>query len=252
MPPTNRIIGVIPARYGSSRFEGKVLSPIMGKPMIQWVYERSRESTLLDALYVAVDDERVKRCVEGFGGVAMMTGLQHRSGTDRIAEAVRNMPCDIVVNIQGDQPLIDARMIDEIVQPLIDDPAIPMSSAKTRIEPDEYHDPGVVKVVTDAQGFMLYSSRSLIPYPHTGKTPTVYEHIGIYAYRKDFLLQFASWPPGELEQIESLEQLRVIEKGYKLLVVETQCERYTGVSVDTPADLKKVEGIIERSKLKRL
>ena len=242
------IVGVIPARYGSSRFEGKVLADIAGKPMIQWVYERANQSKMLDELFVAVDDPRVQSRVEQFGGKAVLTAAHHKSGTDRIAEAVEKMSVDIVVNIQGDQPLIDPNMIDEAVQPMIDNPEIQMSTLKREIEKDEFDDPSVVKVVVDDQDFALYFSRSLIPYPRYEENIRVFEHVGLYVYRKDFLLKISKMPLGYLEKIESLEQLRVLEKGYKILVVETKTDRMAGISVDTPEDLKKVEKVISRMK----
>ena len=243
-----RIIGVIPARYGSSRFEGKVLADIAGKSMIQWVYERARQSKTLDELLVAVDDPRVQSCVEAFGGKAILTGAHHQSGTDRIAEVVEKMPVDIVVNIQGDQPLLDPNMIDEAVQPMIDNPEIQMSTLKREIDKDEFDDPGVVKVVVDENDFALYFSRSLIPYPRYDENLHVYEHVGLYVYRKDFLLKISKMPQGYLEKLESLEQLRVMEKGYKILVIETKTNRTAGISVDTPEDLKKVEKVINQMK----
>jgi 3-deoxy-manno-octulosonate cytidylyltransferase (CMP-KDO synthetase) len=245
---TGVIVGVIPARYGSSRFEGKVLADIGGKPMIQWVYERAKQSKTLDELFVAVDDPRVQSVVEGFGGKAILTGAHHKSGTDRIAEVVEKMAADIIVNIQGDQPLIDPNMIDEAVLPMIDNPEIQMSTLKREIEQDEFDDPGVVKVVVDENDFALYFSRSLIPYPLYEENMRVYEHVGLYVYRKDFLLEISKMPQGYLEKIESLEQLRVLEKGYKILVVETKMDKVTGISVDTPEDLEKVERLINKMK----
>jgi len=244
----DRIIGVIPARYGSSRFEGKVIADIAGKPMIQWVYERANQSKTLDGLFVAVDDTRVQSRVEGFGGKAIMTGAHHESGTDRIAEVVEKIPADIIVNIQADQPLIEPNMIDEAVQPMMDNPEIQMSTLKREIEKDEFDDPGVVKVVVDEQDFALYFSRSLIPYPRYDENMRVYEHVGLYVYRKDFLLKISKMPQGYLEKIESLEQLRVLEKGYRILVVETKMDKAAGVSVDTPEDLEKVERLIDEMK----
>ena len=243
-----RIVGVIPARYGSSRFEGKVIADIAGKPMIQWVYERASQSNTLDELVVAVDDPRVQSRVEGFGGRAIMTGTHHASGTDRIAEVVEEIPADIIVNIQGDQPLIDPNMIDEAVRPMIDDPEIQMSTLKREIDKEEFDDPGVVKVVVDDQDFALYFSRSLIPYPLHDESLRVYEHIGLYVYRKAFLLILSKMPQGYLERIESLEQLRVLERGYRILVVETKMDRRTGVSVDMPEDVGKVERLIAEMK----
>ena len=243
-----RIIGVIPARHGSSRFKGKVLADIAGKPMIQWVYERASQSKTLDELFVAVDDPRVQSCVEQFGGKAVMTAGHHESGTDRIAEAVETTSADIIVNIQGDQPLIDPNMIDEAVQPMIENPEIQMSTLKREIEKDEFDDPDVVKVVVDDRDFALYFSRSLIPYPRYDDKIRVFEHVGLYVYRKDFLLEISKMPQGYLEKIESLEQLRVLEKGYKIMVVETKMDRTAGISVDTPEDLKKVERLISQMK----
>lgn len=243
-----RIVGVIPARYGSSRFEGKVLADIAGKPMIQWVYERAKQSKTLDELFVAVDDPRVQSVVEGFGGKAILTEVHHKSGTDRIAEVVEKMAADIIVNIQGDQPLIDPNMIDEAVQPMIDNPEIQMSTLKREIEEDEFNDPGVVKVVVDEKDFALYFSRSLIPYPRYDENMRIYEHVGLYVYRKDFLLEISKMPQGYLEKIESLEQLRVLEKGYKILVVETKMDKAAGISVDTPEDLERVERLIDKMK----
>lgn len=246
-----RVIGVIPARYASSRFPGKIIAHIAGKPMIQRVYEQSVKSQLLDELIVAVDDERVKMCVTGFGGKAVMTGSHHQSGTDRIAEAVAELPADIIVNIQGDQPLIDPAMIDEAVQPLLEQPEIPMSTLKTRIKNEaDLNDPNVVKVVVDEDDVALYFSRSLIPFPRDNQQDIeAYEHVGLYVYRKNFLLQYSKWPPSHLEKIEMLEQMRVLEKGYKIKVIETKCLDFemSGFSVDTPEELIRVEKFIQAS-----
>ena len=240
-----KVIGVIPARYGSSRFPGKIIAEIAGKPMIQRVYEQSNKSKLLDELFVAVDDERVLKCVEGFGGKAIMTGSNHQSGTDRIAEAVKNLDDCIVVNIQGDQPLFDPLMIDETVQPLLDDPSLQMSTLKTKIDEDDYYDSAVVKVVVDENDNALYFSRSLIPYSRDKEEIDVYEHVGLYVYRKDFLLEISKLPQSKLEKIEMLEQLRVLEKGYKIKVIETKSSKIAGISVDTPEDLVKVEKLMQ-------
>lgn len=244
-----KVIGVIPARYGSSRFRGKVLAEIAGKPMIQWVYEQASQSKTLDQLFVAVDDPRVQKCVEGFGGKAVMTGQNHQSGTDRIAEAVKKIETDIVVNIQGDQPLLDPKMIDEAVQPMLKDTTVQMSTIKTKISERDYSDPAVVKVVVDENDFALYFSRSLIPYARDKRAVNVYEHVGLYVYRKDFLLKISKLPQTYLEKIEMLEQLRVMEKGYKIKVVETKSEHAAGVSVDTPEDLAKVEKLVREMNL---
>jgi len=244
-----RVIGVIPARYGSTRFKGKIVAKIAGKPMIQRVYEQAKQSKLLDELFVAADDARVQACVEGFGGNVVITNPHHQSGTDRIAEVVEKVPADIVVNIQGDQPLIDPLMIDEAVQPLLEHPEIPMSTLKMRISREDFADPNIVKVVVDKQDFALYFSRSLIPYPRVDKDIKVYEHIGLYVYQKDFLLNISKLPQSYLEKIELLEQLRVLENGYKIIVVETHSANaaIAGFSVDTREDLAKVEKFLEQA-----
>ena len=238
-----RVIGVIPARFGSSRFRGKIIAEIAGTPMIQRVYEQSKKATLLDELYVAVDDVRVQQCVENFGGNAVMTDPDFQSGTDRIAWVVKDISADIVVNIQGDQPLIHPKMIDEAVLPMLDNPEIQMSTLKTQINKEDFLDPGIVKVVVDEQNFALYFSRSLIPYPRYDEDLKIYEHIGTYVYRKDFLMKISKMSQTYLEKIESLEQLRVLEKGYKIMVVEPKIEnvRMYGMSVDTHEDLIKAE-----------
>ena len=245
MSERQKVIGVIPARYGSSRFPGKVLAEIAGKPMIQWVYEQANKSQLLDELFVAVDDERVLKCVEKFGGKAVMTKIEHQSGTDRLAEALEKIDADIIVNIQGDQPLFDSKMIDEAVKPMLDDTTIQMSTLKTKIGEEDYSDPAVVKVVVDENDFALYFSRSLIPFSRDKVEVEIFEHVGLYVYRKEFLLTISKLPQSYLEKIEMLEQLRVLEKGYKIKVIETKCDSITGISVDTPEDLAKVEKIIK-------
>ena len=244
MSNKQHVTGVIPARYGSSRFRGKVLAKIAGKPMIQWVYERASQSQMLDQLFVAVDDPRVLECVEGFGGKAVMTNPDHQSGTDRIAEAVARIQTDIVVNIQGDQPLLDPGMIDEAVRPMLDDTTVQMSTLKSKINEDDYSDPAVVKVVVDNHDFALYFSRSLIPYSRDKVAVNVYEHVGLYVYRKDFILMISQMPQSYLEKIEMLEQLRVLENGYKIKVIETKSKHAAGVSVDTPEDLARVERLV--------
>ena len=248
MSDKTKVIGIIPARYGSSRFPGKIITPIAGVPMIQRVYEQCKKSSLLDELLVAVDNQKVYDTVVGFGGDAVMTSIEHQSGTDRLAEVMSEREGDIIVNIQGDHPLFDPLMIDECVQPLLDHPDIPMSTLKIKILEEEYHDPGVVKVVTDMNGLALYFSRSLIPYSRDNKKVDVYEHVGLYAYRKDFLLKISKIPTSSLEKAEMLEQLRVLENGYKIIVAETQSSREAGLSVDTPEDLKNVEAIILKRK----
>ena len=239
--------GIIPARYASTRLPGKPLKPILGKPMIQRVYERSSQADVLDLVCVATDDERIARVVEGFGGRAIMTAKDHSSGTDRLAEAVGSIDADVVVNIQGDQPFIDPIMIGEAVQPLLDDASLEMSTIIHPIsKPEDIEDTGVVKTVVDLNGYALYFSRSLIPYPQKDIPHAVYEHVGLYVYRRDFLIKLAQLEPTPLEQIESLEQLRVLEHGYRIRVVVTQCSdnEFSGFSIDTPEDLERAEDML--------
>jgi len=243
------IIAVIPSRYGSTRFPGKSLALIHGRPMVQWVYERARRSALLDRVIVATDDERILKAVTGFGGEAMMTSPGHATGTDRIAEVARSLDCDIVVNVQGDEPLIDPAMIDAAVHPLAEDPSLPMGTlAKLITDPAETRDPNVVKVVMDRKGYALYFSRSPIPWDRdgwAGKTSLAdlgvggprYKHIGLYVYRREFLLAFAAMPQTPLEVMEKLEQLRALEQGHRIRVVITERESF---GVDIPDDLSKI------------
>jgi len=242
-----KVAGLIPARYGSTRLPGKALELILGKPMIQRVYERSKQARVLDEVCVATDDDRIVRVVEGFGGRAIMTSPDHPSGTDRLAEAVQPMDVEVVVNIQGDQPFIDPVMIEEVVQPLLDGASVGMSTLMHPISsPDDLQDPGVVKVVVDRAGFALYFSRSLIPYPRDAEPHDVYEHVGLYAYRREFLLKIAELAPTPLEKVEALEQLRVLEHGYRIRVVATACRdnEFSGFSVDTSADIARAEAML--------
>jgi 3-deoxy-manno-octulosonate cytidylyltransferase (CMP-KDO synthetase) len=237
------VVGVIPARFASTRLPGKPLQDIVGKPMIQHVYENAARSKILSDIVVATDDERIRAAVAGFGGKAMLTSRDHNTGTDRVAEVARSMGAGIVVNIQGDEPFVAPGMIDEIVQPLLDDPDLPMCTSMHEIaDPADYANPNVVKVVVDLSGNALYFSRSLIPYPRRTEGHRAFEHIGMYAYTKDFLLAYASLPQTPLEKLESLEQLRVIEHGYRLRVVETR-QDYIPLSVDTQEDLERARDL---------
>lgn len=240
-----KAIGIIPARYGSTRLEGKPLKEIGGKPMIQLVYEAAQQAKLLAEVYVATDDERIVQAVQQFGGNVRMTSPHHKTGTDRIAEVAGDIAADIVVNIQGDEPLLNPAMIDEVVLPFFDDPALPMSTLCVPIlEEEALHDPNVVKAVFDQAGYALYFSRSLIPYPRKHEGFQAYEHLGLYAYRKEFLLTYITMPQSRLEMVESLEQLRVLEAGYKLKIAISR-HPYEGVSVDTPEDLERVRQIVQ-------
>lgn len=231
--------GIIPARFASTRLPGKVLADICGKPLIQWVYERASKAKLLDGLLVATDDERVFNAVKAFGGEAAMTSPSHPNGSSRAAEAAEHMDVDIVVNVQGDEPLIDSVMIDEVVKLMEDNPDEVSATLVRPVAPRDYGNPGVVKTVCDKNWNALYFSRSLIPYPHNPLQIPVYEHIGIYAYTKDFLLTYAKLPSTPLSEAESLEQLRVLEHGYRMKVAVTKCED-AGFCVDTQEDLDKM------------
>lgn len=241
-----KVICVIPARYHSTRFPGKALADILGKPMIQHVYERVLKAGNVSLAAVATDDKRIAAAVEGFGGLAIMTAATHRSGTDRIAEAVSRLgieDTDVVVNIQGDQPLFEPSQIDEVAKPLLDDPTIPMSTLIYRIvREEEITHPNAVKVVFDQDHFALYFSRATIPYVRdNGRKGSYYKHHGIYAYRREFLKKFTEIPEGILEKLEALEQLRALEHGYRIKVVETS---YDSVEVDTREELERVKRLL--------
>lgn len=239
-------IGIIPARYGSTRFEGKVLANLIGKPVIQHVYEMAKKAKTLDDLIVATDDERILRCVKDFGGKAVLTSSEQPTGTDRLAEVVNPLDVKVVINIQGDEPLVHYTMIDELAGTMLEDDTINMATVIKRIEDkNEIMDPNVVKVVVDKNAFALYFSRSPIPFEKGSQAKKFYKHLGLYAYTKDFLFTFTNLPKSELEMTESLEQLRALEHGYKIKTIET---KYETVGIDMPADLDKAKKIlIERA-----
>jgi len=239
-----KVIGVIPARYHSTRLEGKPLADIHGRPMIQWVYENVKRARNLNDLRVATDDARIFEAVERFGGKAVLTSGDHTTGTDRIAEVVQNMDVEVVINIQGDEPFITPTMINEVAAPLLEDRDIPMSTLMHEIDEAEFRNPNTVKVVTDALGFALYFSRSPIPYPRNRGEQRALGHIGIYGYRRDFLLKLTEMSPTPLEKTESLEQLRVIENGFRIKVVETTAADYIPISVDTGEDLDRARMLL--------
>jgi 3-deoxy-manno-octulosonate cytidylyltransferase (CMP-KDO synthetase) len=246
-----KILGVIPARFASSRFPGKVLAQISSKSMLQHVYERTSLARYLTATIIATDDERVYAAARSFGARVVMTRADHVSGTDRVAEAASAENAELVVNIQGDEPLIDPAAIDAAILPLAHDPEIVMGTLKKAIEdPREITDTNVVKVVTDRNGDAIYFSRCPIPYQRDQATPgTHFKHIGLYVYRRDFLLGYSALPVGPLEQAERLEQLRALENGYRIRVVETECE---SLGVDTPEDLVRVCKLFETSMAKEV
>ncbi|MBF0161975.1 MAG: 3-deoxy-manno-octulosonate cytidylyltransferase [Magnetococcales bacterium] len=235
---------IIPARFAASRLPGKPLLDLGGKPMIRHVYERAMQADVAE-VWVATDDARIFAAVQAFGGRVLMTSPAHISGTDRVAEAARTLTADIVVNVQGDEPLLDPALIDQVVAPLRADPRLQMATAAHPCQdPREAGDHNCVKVVCDRQGFALYFSRLPIPYDRepTAHTPPLLRHIGLYAYRADFLQTFARLPPTELEQRERLEQLRALEHGHAIRVVLAHS---AAIGVDTPADAERVRRLLE-------
>ena len=238
-----KIVVMIPARFGSNRFNGKPLAMIAGKPMIQMVYERVAMAGRVTDAIVATDDQRIREAVMGFGGRVIMTSPKNRSGTDRLCEAADQMglaPDDIVVNVQGDQPLIHPGCVNEVVAPFFSEPTLEMSTLAFKIvDPQEIHNPKDVKTTFDHRGYALYFSRSPIPHGRDeGVEFDTYKHLGIYAYTRRFLNIFANLPEGRLEAIEKLEQLRALEHGHRIKVVVT---RHDSPEVDLPEDIARVE-----------
>lgn len=250
-----RVIGIIPARYGSTRLPGKPLLDIGGKPMVQWVYEVAREASLLERVIVATDDRRILEAVEAFGGEARMTSHNHRSGTDRVVEVAVQLDAEVIVNIQVDEPLLEPQVIDIAVAPLLGDSSLMMVTVKSRADRvEDLFDPHIVKVITDREGYALYFSRLPLPFiqqrrkeelshqeflmEHPELLSRYYRHIGLYVYRKEFLMSYARWGPSPLEELEGLEQLRVLENGYKIKVITAEC---SSRGIDTPSDLHWVK-----------
>ena len=232
---------IIPARYSSTRLPGKPLKDICGKPMICRVYERAKLAESVDEVIVATDDERILRAVETNHGRAIMTRADHKTGTDRLAEVAAKFPdVDVIVNVQGDEPLIEGGLIDELIAQF-DDENLQMATVAVELDnEEEMKNPNNVKVVIDKKNNALYFSRSLIPYPRNVGKSKVFKHIGIYAYRRNFLLEYAKMPSTPLEESESLEQLRALENGYKIRVIKSDCKF---IGVDTEEDLKRVNEI---------
>jgi 3-deoxy-manno-octulosonate cytidylyltransferase (CMP-KDO synthetase) len=243
-----KILGVIPARYASSRFPGKALARIGSKTMLEHVYERVSMARYLSSVIIATDDERIYDEARRFRAPVKMTRSDHLSGSDRVAEVASAHPeAALIVNVQGDEPLIDPLAIDAAILPMLDDPDTAMGTLAKRIEnPDEIADPNVVKVVTDRAGMALYFSRSPIPHVRSdARAGSLFlKHIGLYVYRRDFLLEYSALPVGPLEKAERLEQLRALENGHRIRVVETE---YESLGVDTPADLERVSRLFEYS-----
>lgn len=289
LPSHIRTVAIIPARYASTRFPGKLLADLAGRPIVEHVYRRAAACRALSEIIVATDDDRIAAAARSFGGQVRMTSPAHQSGTDRVAEVARTLDCDLVVGVQGDEPLIEPAMIEQALAPFAADPSLVMSTLRRRFDNlAEASDPNVVKVVVDRQGFALYFSRAAIPYirdsgsgtrgsagtrdranpqcrtppplklrrgspkfaiiasaneggPNPDPIVRVYKHIGLYVYRRDFLLRLAALEPTPLERAEALEQLRALEHGYRIMAVETA---YDSISVDTPEDLERVRRLV--------
>ena len=257
------VLAVIPARFGSTRFPGKPLAMLAGKPVIQHVYEQVSRAKQVSEVIVATDDERIRQAVERAGGSALMTSPSNRSGTERVAEVARQHTASVIINVQGDEPLVQPEMVDQVAAFLAAHQAIPMASLMTPLQQaEELISPNVVKVVVDQDGCALYFSRSPIPYardnsvgsrlqapgsrqaqlpPASSLQPRAYKHIGLYGYQRHFLLQFPHLEPTPLEQMEQLEQLRALEHGYRIKLLQT---RYDTIGVDTPEDLVRVEALL--------
>lgn len=240
-----KVLCVIPARYASTRLPGKPLALIAGKPMIQHVYERASRAAIPSEVVVATDSELVAEAVRNFGGKVMMTSPEHPSGTDRLAEvALSYGDADVIINVQGDEPMIPPEIIDRLAQAFEDNEDLNMATLKTVMDEADYNNPNTVKVVTDQNGYALYFSRSLLPYPRNKPADfKVYKHVGIYAYRRSFLLSYAAYEPTPLEQIEGLEQLRVLENGERIKVLEC---KFKGIGIDTPEDLAAINALFIR------
>lgn len=247
------VVGIIPARYGSSRLPGKPLLELCGKPIVQHVYERAKQASLIDEVIVATDDERISAVVRKLGGTAVMTPSNLQSGSDRVAFVAKNLHADIIANIQGDEPLIEPHMIDETIQVLLDDEAVEVSTPVRKIgSHEELMNPNIVKVVLDKNNFALYFSRSSIPFLREPVVQAVgsgwiklhdfYKHIGLYVYRKNFLLAFTEWDRSALERAEQLEQLRILEHGHRIKCVITG---YDSFSVDTKEDFERIQKMIK-------
>ncbi len=238
-------IGIIPARFASSRFPGKPLADILGKPMIQWVYERACRAKLLEKVIVATDDQRIFDAVTNFNGNVVMTSPTAANGTERIAEVTQNLDAKLIVNIQGDEPLIDPDVIDQLVVLMKENPAAPVGTLVKKIEDAEnLINPNIPKVVVDKDFYALYFSRSIIPFHRDRadqrkwiRNEKYYQHIGLYIYRREFLLKFVKLPMSNLERIERLEQLRILENGYKIKVALTETD---SIGVDVPSDIDRV------------
>lgn len=236
-----RSLVVIPARMGSTRFPGKPLVDLCGKPMVQWVVEACQRADIGDGIIVATPDQEIVDACRSFGADAMLTSEKHPTGTDRIAEVARTIEADAYINVQGDEPLIRPATIQACGRPMLERPEVEMSSVYSACPPEEEDHPAVVKVVTDNEGFALYFSRYAIPFERNRRAAVVKKHVGIYGYRREVLLRFAEWPPSALEQTESLEQLRFLENGVRIFMSEGAGSE---LAVDTPEQAEEVRRIL--------
>jgi len=241
-----RAVGVIPARFAASRFPGKPLAEIAGVPLVRRVWEGARSAERLARVIVATEDERIATACRGFGAEVALTSPDHMTGTDRIAEVAASLDEAIIVNIQGDEPLIEGAVIDAAVDALAADPSVSMSTVVHPADPDALDDPNRVKVVMDRNGRALYFSRSRIPYVRDGATMRMWQHVGLYAYRREFLLAFVKLAPTALERAESLEQLRALENGYAIKVATIE-GAWRSMPVDVPGDIDLVEAVLRRT-----
>ena len=245
------VLAVVPARYASTRFPAKIIAPLDGKPLVLHAFERARRAALVSDVIIATDDQRVVDAVRPWTDKVVLTRADHATGTDRIAEVAGASEAQVIVNVQGDEALIDPNTIDATIRPVLDRPDVVMSTARHPLTaPEHINDPNIVKVVCDAQGLALYFSRCPIPYvrdaaDYAAAAEGHWQHIGLYVYRRDFLLEFARMPQTPLEKLEKLEQLRVLENGYKIAVVDTD---YRAIGVDVPEDLERVRAILKARK----
>lgn len=238
-----KAVAIIPARYHSTRFPGKALAKLLNKPLIQWVWEAVNNSNLFDQVMVATDSVKIKEVVDNFGGIAILTSKEHQSGTDRIAEVAESLDSDIIVNVQGDEPLINQKVLSSLLQ-IFEDSSIHIASLMTKIKDlKQLSNPNLVKVVVDNISNALYFSRSVIPYNRDNiHFEDYWQHIGVYAYRRNALMRLVKLPSGKLEQAEKLEQLRALENGIPIKMIKTE---YNGIGVDTPEDLLKLESLLK-------
>lgn len=235
------VVGVIPARLKSTRLPSKPLLQIGGKPLIQWVYERAKEAKTLNRLLVATDSPNIRNTVIQFGGEALLTSRKHSSGTDRVAEVMKKIPGEIIIDIQGDEPLVRSSSIDKLVDLMIQNSHVEIATLVTRCREDEFDNTNIVKVACGRDDFAIYFSRAPVPF-FRNDNPDYYKHIGVYGFRRSTLLELSELPRSRLEEIEGLEQLRALEHNYRIKVVFTP---YHTIGVDTPEDLYKVERFLK-------